>query len=128
MRKGTAFRNNKEKRETIRDRVFALISSKRKGISTYQVKAELSLRIHTLSGRLSELEQAGLIYQKGRADMSIYGIRSVTIWQRTPKELIEARRVENYNKRRMLWVNKGLKNKFMTAQEMSKVKTQGKLF
>lgn len=128
MRKGTAYRKLKSQRETIRDKVFAYIKSVRGGVSTYQIRDELNLKAHTLSGRLSELEQSGLIYQKGITEQTVKGVRSVSIWQHTPKKAVEARRVENHNKRMLLWFNKGKKNGFVTARQLNNIKSQTTLF
>lgn len=128
MRKGTAFRKKKSTRVTIRQRVFNAIKEKRGGVSTHELRMLLGIQIHSISGRLSELEQAGLIYQKGVSLDLHNGRMNCTIWQATPKNLIEARKQENWNKRLILWLEKGKRNGFVSKKELNGIKSQTTLF
>lgn len=129
-RKGVVYRAGKRKRQTQAEKVFIHIQkateeAEQKGISTDRLVKVTRLKIHSLSARLSELEQSGRIYQKAR-----HGLNGVTytIWSETPTELIEARRAENWNKRFSLWLGKGLKNGFITKAELKLIDRTGRLF
>lgn len=125
MRKGTAYRKGKEKRKSLREKVFDLIQEKGE-ISTSEISETMGVKIHSISGRLSELEERGLIYQKGQKHHKEQ--EAYTVWQITPVELIEQRKAENWNKRMVIWLQKGLNNGFINKKQFSELDKQGKLF
>lgn len=104
MRKATTYRNQKAQRKSIKERVFNFILKNEK-IHTKDIISKMRLKHQTVTARLSELEQEGLIYQI----CEHLNNEPFTFWQITPAELIEPRKVENRNKRHELWVAKGLK-------------------
>lgn len=129
-RKGRAYKAGKRKRQTQAEKVFNWIrqateNTTQKGISTDRLVKVTGLKIHSLSARLSELEQDGKIYQKAK-----HGAKGVvyTVWSETPPELVELRRAENWNKRLALWIGKGLKNGFLTKNELKYIDRTGRLF
>lgn len=126
MRKGAAFRRRKKERELIREKVFRIVQESKYGVDTHEIARRARMKIHCISGRLSELEQEGRIYQRAR----VYKEQrhSCTIWQVTPAELIEARRAEVWNRRFLLWMEKGVRNGFVTRKDLDKVKKQATLF
>lgn len=129
-RKGRAYKAGKQKRKTQEERVLELIqlyteNDPQKGISTDRLVSKTKLKIHSLSARLSELEQDGKIYQKARHNLE--GV-TYTVWSATPPELVELRRAENWNKRLALWIGKGLKNGFISKNELRFIERTGKLF
>lgn len=126
MRKGTAFRKGKTQRKTIRQVVFEIVKGAKYGVDTHEVARLAGRKIHSISGRLSELEQEGVIYQKARVYKELR--QSCTVWQVTPKELIEARRVEVQNRRLERWMNAGVKNGFVSRVQASRIKAQPTLF
>lgn len=65
MRKGTAFRKHKETRIKQKERVLEVIKAQGE-VTTYRLYELLAMKPQSLTGRLSDLEQEGLIYQKGR--------------------------------------------------------------
>lgn len=125
MRRGTAYRKRKKQRKIIRERVFDYIKTNGE-VSTYKIRRALNLKMQTLTGRLSELEQDGLIYQRGVFFPEIG--RPCTTWQETPSELVEARKTENWNKRLVLWVQKGRNNGFISEKEEKLFKKQSTFF
>ena len=126
MRKGTAFRKGKDQRKLLKEVVFEAIQKEDKGIHTSELLFSTGLKHQTLTARLSDLEQEGRIYQKGI--FSTDKQRSFTIWQVTPTELIDRRKEENWNKRLLLWLNKGKRNGFVTQKELDQLKKQTKIF
>lgn len=125
MRKGTAFRKLTERRELHRDKILNLVQSKGE-ITTYEIYDTLKIKRSSITGRLSELEQAGLIYQKGKF-VKEKGA-PCTIWKQTPPEAIEARKTENWNKRLIAWISKGKRNGFISEKELNQLKKQSTLF
>lgn len=129
-RKGRAYKNGKENRKTQKEKVFGLINictyeGILDGIDTDELVKLSGLKIHSLSARLSELEQDGRIYQN--AKHSENGV-TYTVWKATPLEMVENRRAENWNKRQAIWINKGIKNGFISKKELLLISTQSKLF
>ena len=123
MRKKTAFRKLKKLRENQETRVYNAI--KRSGnASTYELYGWLRIGKSSITGRLSDLEQKGLIYQQIRKE----GYKTVTEWRATPSQLVDLRRAENWNKRAQIWFTKGVKNGFITNEEVKQFKKQSKLF
>lgn len=125
MRKGTAFRKFKEVRATQKEQVLDFIK-KNESICTSDLIVRLKMKHQTVTGRLSELEQDGLIYQSGWIKKD--GKSSYTIWKVTPIELIGARKTENWNKRMILWLEKGKRNGFISEKETNLLKKQSTLF
>ncbi len=125
MRKGTAFRKHKATRVNQCEKVLNLIKDAGK-ITTYDLYKVSGMKHESVAGRLADLEQAGLIYQSGAFVPEIG--RPCTIWKATPAELVEARKVENWNKRLVLWLEKGKRNGFVTAKELNVLKKQSSLF
>lgn len=126
-RKGRAYKNGKENRKTQREKVFELIkrfTDTSDGILTQTLVNITGIKIHSLSARLAELEQAGEVYQR----VYLKNNSSFTIWKSTPPELVEKRRAENWNKRQAIWINKGIKNGFISKKELLLISTQSKLF
>lgn len=125
MRKGTAYRKNKELRKRQKEQVFDFIKAS-ESVTTYDLYKAMNFKQSSVTGRLSELEQEGLIYQKGKFIPEIG--RPCTTWGATPSELIEARKNENWNKRLTLWLQKGKNNGFVTNKELNQLKAQHTLF
>lgn len=123
MRKKTAFRKLKKTRETQEKRVYNAIVRMGEA-STYQLYNCLKMGRSSVTGRLSDLEQKGLIYQQVRREDD----RTMTEWRVTPPQLIELRRAENWNKRQQIWFLKGVKNGFISKDEVKQFKKQNKLF
>ena len=126
MRKGTAVRKLKEQRKIQKQIVFEAIQKEPLGIHTNELIFKTKLKHQSLTARLSDLEQAGLIYQKGL--FSREKGKPFTVWQITPAEAIEHRKSENYNKRLLMWLNKGKRNKFVSQKELDFLKKQTSLF
>lgn len=129
-RKGIAYRKGKAKRQTQLEKVFEFIQARtvnpiKNGVSTDELVKLTKLKIHSLSARLADLEQDGLIYQNAKHSKD--GV-TFTVWKTTPPELVELRRAENWNKRLALWIGKGLKNGFITKAELRYIERTGKLF
>tara|TARA_R110000772_G_scaffold382_4_gene1372 strand:- start:1498 stop:1872 length:375 start_codon:yes stop_codon:yes gene_type:complete len=124
MRKGTTFRKNKDVRKSQREKVFDYI--KKGEASTQEIQFGTRIKIHSLTGRLAELEQDGLIYQRGKF-IPEKG-QPFTIWSATPYELIPLRKAENWNKRLILWLEKGKRNGFVTQKELNELKRQTVIF
>jgi predicted transcriptional regulator len=129
-RKGRAYKKGKSKRKSQAEKVLEIIQFYTKeepqhGISTDRLVEKTGLKIHSLSARLSELEQDGKIYQKAKHDLDG---TTYTVWSETPADLIGLRRAENWNKRMALWLGKGLKNGFITQKEFRVIDKQNTLF
>lgn len=123
MRKKDAYEQIKPQRKSLKEKVLEAIHDN-KGLTTYELVNKLSLKIHSLSARLAELEQDGLIFQSDR----IIGEKTFTFWNVTPYDLIEAYKVNDWNKRGLIWLQKGLNNGFITKKELDLLKKQSKLF
>lgn len=123
MRKKDAFEQIKPQRKTLKEKVLEAIHDNN-GLTTYGLVSVLGLKIHSLSARLAELEQDGLIYQSDK----IEGNKTFTFWNVTPYDLIEAYKANDWNKRGLIWLQKGLKNEFITKKELDVLKKQSKLF
>ena len=125
MRKGATFRKFKKERETLREKVFSFIQ-KNEPICTNDVIVRLRMKHQTATARLSELEQEGRIYQRGVIKKE--NKRAHTIWGITPLELVQVRKVENWNKRLNLWLAKGQRNGFVAKKDLANLKKQNVLF
>lgn len=96
----------KSKRETIKEKVLSCFD-KDKNWTSFEIQMFLDYReLTTVSRRMAELENDGLIYQTG-SSIKTNG-NHYAIYMKTPAEQIEAQRLKRWNERKADWIQQGI--------------------
>ena len=96
----------KSKRETIKEKVLNCFS-KDNYWTSFEIQMFLNYReLTTVSRRMAELENDGLIYQTGSSKKT--NGNHYAIYTKTPAEEIEARKLNRWNERKADWIQQGI--------------------
>lgn len=112
----------KAKRQTIREKILSCFSPEIPWIS-FEIQMHLGYKdLTTVSRRLSELENDGLIYQTGstiEVDGTFYAI-----YKLTPKHEISDKRFNRWKSRRIDWIQQGINFGYITKEESNLINKQ----
>ena len=100
--------NTKEKRTSIKEQILKFIKD-RESVNEYQIKALLNVKRATLIGRLSELQDDGLIYVKGTFNGKMNSIYKYEPNETKQKALIK----ERQDAKRDKWLKVGKLNNWL---------------
>lgn len=108
-------KEKKAKRQTIREKILHCFSPAIPW-NSFEIQMHLGYKdLSTVSRRLAELENDGLVFQTGstvKVNDTMYGI-----YKLTPSHEIETRRFNRWHSRRIDWIQQGLNFGYITKEE-----------